>query len=90
MLKYLVKGLLGRLLGYGTVVLGFWLLFSGFSEAGFTLVIVGCVSVLLGMYLLVIARRAGPILPADYLESDEEDDPSDSFVGSGESDKLPP
>ena len=90
MLKHLAKGLLGRLLGYGSLALGFWLLFAGFSEAGFTLVIVGCVSVLLGIYLMVIARRAGPFLPAAYLEIDEEDDPSDPFVGSGESDKLPP
>ena len=90
MLKYLIRGLLGRLLGYGTVVLGFWLLFSGFSEAGFTLVIVGGLSILLGMYLMVITRRAGPLLPAAYLESDEEDNPGDCLDGSGESDKLPP
>ena len=90
MLKYLIKGLLGRLLGYGTVALGFWLLFAGFSEAGFTLVVVGGFSILLGMYLMVVTRRSGPLRPSVYPESDEEDPSSDSFVGSGQSDKLPP
>ena len=90
MLKHLAKGLLGRLLGYGALALGFWLLFRGFSEAGFPLAIVGGVAVLGGMYLLVSTRRAGPFLPAAYLEANEENNPSDPFDGSGESDKLPP
>ncbi len=90
MLKHLAKGLLGRMLGYGALALGVWLLFRGFSEAGFPLAIVGGVAVLGGMYLLVSTRRAGPFLPAAYLEGDEEDNPSDPFDGSGESDKLPP
>ena len=90
MLKHQAKGLLGRLLGYGTLALGFWLLYRGFSDAGFPLAIVGGVAVLVGMYLMVSTRRAGSFLPAAYLEIDEEDDPSDHFVGSSESDKLPP
>ena len=90
MLKYLAKGLLGRFLGYGTLVLGFWLLYRGFSEAGFPLAIVGGVAVLVGMYLLVSTRRAGPYLGAAYYKDDEEDNPIDPFDGSGESNKLPP
>ena len=90
MLKHLAKGLLGRLLGYGALALGFWLLFRGISEAGFPLAIVGGIAVLGGMYLLVSTQRAGPFLPAAYLEGNEEDNPSDPFDGSGESDKLPP
>ena len=90
MLKHLAKGLLGRFLGYGALALGFWLLFRGFSEAGFLLAIVGGVAVLGGMYLLVSSRRAGPFLPAAYFDGDEEDDPSDPIDGSGESNKLPP
>ena len=90
MLKDLAKGLLGRLLGYGTLTLGFWLLYRGFSQAGFPLAFVGGLAVLGGMYLLVSSRRAGPPLRATNFESDEEDDPSDPFDGSGESYKLPP
>ena len=90
MLKYLAKGLFGRLLGYGTLTLGFWLLYRGFSEAGFPLAIVGGVAVLVGMYLLVSTRRSGPYLPVAYFEDHEEDNPSDPFDGSGESNKLPP
>ena len=90
MLKHLAKGLLGRLLGYGALSLGFWLLFRGFSEAGFLLAIGGGVAVLGGMYLLVSTRRAGPFPRAADFEGNEEDDPSDPFDGSGESNKLPP
>ena len=90
MLKHLAKGLLGRMLGYGALALGFWLLFRGFSEAGFLLAIMGGVAVLGGMYLLVSSRRAGPSLRATNFEGDEEDNPSDPFDGSGESHKLPP
>ena len=90
MLKYLAMGLLGRLLGYGSLALGFWLLFRGFSGAGFPLAIVGGVAVLGGMSLLVGSRRAGPFPRAAYFEEDEEDNTGDPFDGSGESNKLPP
>ena len=90
MLKHLAKGLLGKLLGYGALTLGFWLLFRGFSEAGFTLAVVGGVAVLVGMYMLVSTRRADPSLRTAHFEGDEEDNLSDPFDASGESDKLPP
>ena len=90
MLKHLAKGLFGRLLGYGSLALGFWLLFRGFSGAGFPLAILGGVTVLVGMYLLVNTRRIGPLRPAAYLEGNEEEDPSDTCDGSGKSNKLPP
>ena len=90
MLKHLAKGLLGRLLGYGSLAIGFWLLFRGFSGAGFPLAILGGVTVLVGMYLLVSTRRAGPLPRDAYFEGYEEDHASDSIDGSGESNKLPP
>ena len=90
MLKYLAKGLLGRLLGYGILLLGFWLLFRGFSDAGIPSALVGGLAVLGGMYLLVRSRRAGPYPRAAYFEGAEEDDPGDPFDGSSESHKLPP
>ena len=91
MLKYLAKGLLGRLLGYGTLTFGFWLLYRGFSQGGFPLALVGGLAVLAGMYLLVSSRRAGsPMWTGDF-QSNEEDDPSDDpFDGSSEGYKLPP
>ena len=88
MLTHLAKGLLGRLLGYGAVALGFWLLFRGFSEAGFPLAILGGVTVLVGMYLLVSARRGGPFPQAGVVDGtggargiDLEGMPLDRLVG---------
>ena len=37
MLKSLAKGLFGRLLGYGGLLLGFWLLREAFIEANYPL-----------------------------------------------------
>ena len=90
MLKYLAKGLLGRLLGYGTLSIGFWLLFRGFSGAGIPHGLAGGAVVLAGMYLLVVSRQAGPYPKPAYLEDVEEDNPIDPFDGSGESHQLPP
>ena len=90
MLKYLAKGLLGRLLGYGTLSVGFWLLFRGFSGACIPQGLVGGAVVLAGMYLLVVSRQAGPYPKPVYLEDAQEDNPIDPFDGSGESNKLSP
>ena len=90
MVKNLAKGILGRLLGYGTLGLGFWLLFRGFSAPSIPLAFLGGLLILGGMYLMVNARRAGGALPVAFGDRDKEDNASDSLDGSGESNKLPP
>ena len=86
----LLKGLLGRLLGYGCLVLGFWLLFRGFLGPHFVLGILGGAVILGGMYLIVAARRSAPALPAAQFRDKEEDNPGDSLDGGNQGDKLPP
>ena len=90
MLRYLAKGLLGRLLGYGTLALGFWLLYRGFSVASIPSGFLGGLLVLGGLYLMVSARRADLSVPVAYPDRDEEDNAGDSPDGSGEGNKLPP
>ncbi len=90
MVKYLAKGLLGRLLGYGFLSLGFWLLFRGFSADSIPLAFLGGLLILGGMYMMVGARRAGGSLPVAFDDRDKEDNARDSLNGSGESNKLPP
>ncbi|PKB66149.1 MAG: hypothetical protein BZY81_07890 [SAR202 cluster bacterium Io17-Chloro-G4] len=58
MLKLLAKGLFGRFLSYGAFTLGFWLLFQGFSRPEAVLCVLGGAAVLLGMYLMVQARKS--------------------------------
>ena len=60
MLKLLAKGLFGRLLSYAAFSLGFWLLYQGFSRPNAVLAVLGGGVVLLGMYLMVQARKSDP------------------------------
>ena len=60
MLKLLAKGLFGRLLSYAAFSLGFWLLYQGFSRPTAVLAVLGGAVVLLGMYLMVQARKSDP------------------------------
>ena len=60
MIKLLAKGLFGRFLSYGAFTLGFWLLFQGFSRPDAVLGVLGGAAVLLGMYLMVQARKSDP------------------------------
>ncbi len=99
MLKRLLKGLLGRLVSYLGLAVGFWLLYQALLQAsllyGIVLGLLGGGSILLGMYLLVTARHSGapgPGLDSPGLDSDEEKEGTagDSFTGSSQSDKLPP
>ncbi len=60
MLKLLAKGLFGRLLSYAAFSLGFWLLYQGFSRPTAVLAVIGGAVVLLGMYLMVQARKSDP------------------------------
>ena len=86
----LVRGLLGRLLSYGALVLGFWLLFQGFSKASIPAGFLGGAAILGGMYLMVVGRRSthhsnGTGLAANTI-GDKEDGPGDSFDGSDQGD----
>jgi hypothetical protein len=80
MLAQLGKGLLGRLLGYGGLFLGFWLLFQGFSRPNPLLGILGGGAILGGMYLMVATRRSPttPFLgePEGEARGNGEDNPS--------------
>ena len=81
----LVRGLLGRLLSYGALVLGFWLLFQGFSRPSIPAGFLGGAAILGGMYLMVVARRSAGTRPAANPIGDKEDYPDDSFDGSDQS-----
>ena len=94
MLKRLLKGLLGRLVSYAGLALGFWLLYQALLQSsllyGIPLGLVGGGSILLGMYLLVTARHVTGDGPSLDLEDEQEEITGDSFTGSSQSDKLPP
>ena len=55
MLKSLARGLFGRLLGYGGLVLGFWLLREAFIEVSYPLGGLGGLAILAAMYVIVKA-----------------------------------
>ena len=95
MLKSLAKGLFGRLLGYGGLLLGFWLLLKALLGPNYPLGVLGGLAILAGMYLIVVARSLPTNstqvqLSSAELSTTEEDDPGDSLDGGNESDKLPP
>ena len=95
MLKSLARGLFGRLLGYGGLVLGFWLLREAFIEVSYPLGVLGGLAILAATYVIMKARSPrSDSTQAQYssneLSKTEEDDPGDSLDGSNESDKLPP
>ena len=82
----LVRGLLGRLLTYGALALGFWLLFQGFSKPSVPAGLLGGAAILGGMYFMVVVRRSTGSGPATDKPGDKEDNPSDSFDGSDKGD----
>ncbi len=94
MLKGLLKGLLGRLVSHSGLALGFWLLYQALLQAnllyGIVLGLLGGGSILLGMYLLVTARHITGDGPVSDLDQEQEGTAGDSFIGSSQSDKLPP
>ena len=53
-----VKGLIGRVLGIGMLFGGFWLLYLGFLRPNPFLGVLGVGTFLLGMTVLVRARRS--------------------------------
>ena len=94
MFKSLLKGLLGRLVSYIGLALGFWLLYQALLQAnllyGISLGLFGGASILLGMYLLVTARHIAGDGPVLDLDQEKEETAGDSFTGSSQSDKFPP
>ncbi len=95
MLKSLVRGLFGRLLGYGGLVLGFWLLREAFIEVNYPLGVLGGLAILAAMYMIVVARSprtdsTQAQLSNTELSQTEEVDPGDSLDGGNKSDQLPP
>jgi xanthine/uracil permease len=81
MLKALAKGLLGHLLAYAVLVLGFWLLYQGLLRSNIPLGILGGVMILWGMYLMVAVRRIAVSAPTtdSTNDNDKEDSPGDSL-----------
>ena len=90
MLKSLMKGLFGRLLGYGGLVLGFWWLREAFLEINYPVGVMGGLTILTAMYMVVGSRRNTNNSDNPELSNTEEDDPSDSLDGRDESNQLPP
>ena len=90
MLKSLMKGLFGRLLGYGGLVLGFWWLREAFLEINYPVGVMGGLTILTAMYMLVGGRRHTNNSDNTELSNTEEDNPSDSLDGRDESNQLPP
>ena len=94
MLKSLLKGLLGRLVSYIGLALGFWLLYQALLQAnllyGISLGLFGGASILLGIYMMVTARHIGGDGPVLDMEQQKDGTAGDSFTGSSQSDKLSP
>ncbi len=76
MLSTLAKGLFGRFLGYGGILLGFWLLYQAFSNANPALGLLGGAAILASMYLIVVNRRQGPASDAPLSNDAEGDGPA--------------
>ena len=90
MLKSLMKGLFGRLLGYGGLVLGFWWLRQAFLEINYPVGVMGGLTILAAMYMVVGGRRHTNNSDNTELFNPEEDNPGDSLDGRDESNQLPP
>ncbi len=80
-LRFLVKGILGRLLAYGALAVGFLLLYRGFQAGdlgtGVPLGLGGGVVILIGMFFMMTVRRAEPpMAPSENgpLDPDNQED----------------
>jgi hypothetical protein len=90
MLKVLAKGLFGRVLGYAGILLGFWLLFQGFSKPNPALGVLGGASILGAMWLMVAGHKQDPVPQMARSTNEEEADPIDPIDGCKQGGKLPP
>ena len=82
MVNFLIRGILGRVVGYAGLVLGFWLLYKAFLSTflmtGLLLGICGSGTILLALYVLVRIRRIPEPLVTSELgktETEVTDDP---------------
>ena len=82
MVNFLLRGILGRVVGYAGLVLGFWLLYKAFLSTflftGLLLGICGSCTILLALYILVRIRRVPESLITSELgktETEVTDDP---------------
>ncbi len=79
-LKIIVKGLAGRLLAYGVFGLGFWVLYRSLFQSslwtGVPMGVAGGGLILVGMYLIVTARRftGAPRDDGPAVEQNQEED----------------
>ena len=90
MLKILAQGMFGRVLGYAGIVLGFWLLYQGFSRPSPGLGVLGGIVILAAMSLMVAVRRQESASLMARPKNEEEDDFIDPLDGSNQGSKLPP
>lgn len=58
MLKFSLRGIIGRLLASAIVVVGFYLLWLGFVEGNAVKAVPGAALIPAGLYLMVSGRRA--------------------------------
>ena len=79
MVKGLGKGLLARFTAFGVLLLGFWTLYQGFLGSKIHLVLVGGVLILVGMWLLVFARKGPSTVDTDSPANTKEENPGDSL-----------
>ena len=89
-MRGLAIGLFGRVLGYGALLLGFWLLFKGVIIPNYALAVLGGAAILAGMYSLVNSRRANLTSPAVRDTDHKEDSSGDSLDGGDQGNKFPP
>ena len=89
-LMALAKGLFGRVLAYGAFMLGFWLLYQGFSKPNLGLGVLGGLAILVAAYMMVLARKSEPAPETAAIPGQEEDRSGDSLDGSDPGSKLPP
>ena len=89
-MKTLVRGLFGRLLAYAAFGLGFWLLLQGFSNPSVPRGVLGGVMILIGMYLMVLARKSDPDPEMAGSAGEGQENNGDSLDGGDQGGKLPP
>ena len=78
------------MLAYAGILLGFWLLFQGFSKPSPALGVLGGAFILAAMWLMVAGRRQDSVPLLARSTNEKEDHPIDPLNGSDQGGKLPP
>ena len=90
MVNFLIRGILGRVVGYAGLVLGFWLLYKAFLSTflfiGLLLGVCGSGTILLALYILVRIRRLPENLVTSVFGKTETEVTDDPINRSGSSD----